>query len=32
MNDHFHQLKRPNVRLTVRVGDEIVARSERRFF
>ncbi len=29
MDDHFHQLGRPKVRVTVRVGDEVVARSER---
>ena len=28
MDDHFHQLGRPKVRVTVRLGDEIVARSE----
>ena len=29
MDDHFHQLGRPKVRVTVRVGDEVVARSDR---
>ena len=29
MDDHFHQLGRPKVAVTVRLGDEIVARSER---
>ncbi len=29
MDDHFHQLGRPKVRVTVRSGDEVVARSER---
>ena len=29
MDNHFHQLGRPKVRVTVRVGDEVVARSER---
>lgn len=29
MDDHFHQLGRPKVRVTIRVGDEVVARSER---
>jgi len=29
MDDHFHQLGRPQVRVTIRVGDEVVARSER---
>ncbi len=29
MADHFHQLNRPNERVTVRVGDEVLARSER---
>ena len=29
MDDHFHQLNRPNERVTVRVGDEVLARSER---
>ena len=29
MDDHFHQLGRPKVRVTVRVGDEVIARSER---
>ncbi len=29
MNDHYHQLNRPIERVTVRVGDEVVARSER---
>ena len=28
MDDHFHQLGRPNVRVTVRLDDEVVARSE----
>ena len=28
-HDHYHQLGRPQVGVTVRVGDEIVARSER---
>ena len=29
MDDHFHQLGRPKVRVTIRMGDEVVARSER---
>ena len=29
MDEHFHQLGRPKVSVTVRLGDEIVARSER---
>ena len=29
MDDHFHQLGRPQVRVTVRIGDDVVARSER---
>ncbi len=29
MDDHFHQLGRPNVRVTVRAGDDVVARSDR---
>ena len=29
MNDHFQQLSRTNGRVTVRLGDEVVARSER---
>ena len=28
MDDHFHQLGRPKVRVTVRLDDEVVARSE----
>ena len=29
MDDHFHQLGRPKVRVTVRLDDEVVALSER---
>ena len=29
MDDHFHQLERPNGRVTARLGDEVLARSER---
>ena len=29
MDDHFHQVGRPKARVTIRLGDEVVARSER---
>ncbi len=29
MDDHFHQLERPDGRVTARLGDEVLARSER---
>ena len=29
MNDHYHELDRPKERVTARVGQEVVARSER---
>ncbi len=29
MDDHFHELERPNGRVTARLGDEVLARSER---
>ena len=29
MDDHFHQLERPKDRVTARLGDEVLARSER---
>ena len=29
MDDHFHLLARPNGRVTARLGDEVLARSER---
>ncbi len=29
MDDHFHQLEQPKERVTARLGDEVLARSER---